>query len=912
MNRIIIGVSAAITALLLFASPGWAQTPEAPPEASPAPGNNSAPESNSGRPPGNTPGNTPGSHPSEAAPPLRMLPGAAPGAGADLPKGWEQASLAEFTQTVKDYLHNQKDVELRSATRQRLADVAWERFFNKPAVLRDAEAAAHLTALAEYTRQAWSDPQQETLRAHLLDGVAADAALLKNVSFDQFEPYRLLLRFVSESVEQRRDFDIAWMQASEQWRSLAPGPLRRVLLTNWMTARGSRHQDVLDQLLAHAKQAYVANLAYFEQAQDRSTLFQLASWVGWCLAPDQREAFVDELWDRYVNDRDRLTSLRFTELQELRLTLYGLTTGPGKTVRLPTADWVNAGDHWRSLDPMQLSLLVFLCDMDAGMLQEKTAVQTALSQVAEHAWLRYLADSQDWAPQKTEDLFDLALTLQPHLSIDKQKQLIEGLTTYYVDDAPRLTALSASEAGTLNRLVVKVNNLDRAALPITAKWLWTNKSWRDRSLGEQIAILKSLAADPSKQAKQSRDMIQDWILKQESWKDQSLSALAGYVSTLRPPPAPEENSQDADPAKAPPPSPDYYAALRKRLKDEAFAQWRSRTEVVPASEATAFLTHVTADLSAAQREELKNDLLSSITGRTVAGMTSGGALFESGTASGSGGFGLAVLVDATLLDLGVSMEDLAEISQKAYVIWRTESVLPPVTRLSATTYRYRGYNNTWWANGVYSSAADPAMVRSLRRMMSYADRVNPLAVMTLAWHYNRAEQIDEFPAWKAFLHEKAQNTTLTGDQRAQWFVALAFVTEVEQLEPLPLRGRPWLEEALGEAESDELRQRIMTWLIQGLAATHRFDEAESILASAAPPEASPEASPDPEVAAHWADLLVQIGEARQGWDLAQQQHQQLVDDAWRNELQRRLDKARQDNDDEQIQRVTRLLANQPL
>jgi len=82
------------------------------------------------------------------------------------------------------------------------------------------------------------------------------------------------------------------------------------------------------------------------------------------------------------------------------------------------------------------------------------------------------------------------------------------------------------------------------------------------------------------------------------------------------------------------------------------------------------------------------------------------------------------------------------------------------------------------------------------------------------------------------IDEALDDTELSGDAQASWYLAKAFALETA-MQPVikPARGLPELHEALGLAESDELRIRIQQELVARFLTLGRDEEAQSILAS---------------------------------------------------------------------------------
>jgi len=105
-------------------------------------------------------------------------------------------------------------------------------------------------------------------------------------------------------------------------------------------------------------------------------------------------------------------------------------------------------------------------------------------------------------------------------------------------------------------------------------------------------------------------------------------------------------------------------------------------------------------------------------------------------------------------------------------------------------------------------------------------RPRPAVSLIVAWAYARKGWLD---VWRAYLDERVKATT--GDTKARWLLARAQAEAVRTPNYLALHGRPWLQQALATAESEECRIEALARLVMANADAERFDLAQTLLES---------------------------------------------------------------------------------
>lgn len=98
--------------------------------------------------------------------------------------------------------------------------------------------------------------------------------------------------------------------------------------------------------------------------------------------------------------------------------------------------------------------------------------------------------------------------------------------------------------------------------------------------------------------------------------------------------------------------------------------------------------------------------------------------------------------------------------------------------------------------------------------------------------FKDAEKLD---AWSGRVDQALHDAgfkSLPGDKRAAWFLARAYIDEIQgEITASPLLGLKWVEQAMGAAESEPLRLACVRWIFVRRLAVQQFAEAEGMIKS---------------------------------------------------------------------------------
>lgn len=158
------------------------------------------------------------------------------------------------------------------------------------------------------------------------------------------------------------------------------------------------------------------------------------------------------------------------------------------------------------------------------------------------------------------------------------------------------------------------------------------------------------------------------------------------------------------------------------------------------------------------------------------------------------------------------------------------------------------------------------------------------------------------PQWRSYLESRIDDPEVTGDVKASWLLARAFADEVPDVgEPEPLAGRAWLDLALEEATSVDMKRYVIGEIVCKLAAGDRCDEAVAMMDSQA------DLFEDGEAAVDIARWRTEVAEIDQSYAAAHQRAEQARHDRRVYELQRRLESAQERGDAAAVARYSRLV-----
>lgn len=158
--------------------------------------------------------------------------------------------------------------------------------------------------------------------------------------------------------------------------------------------------------------------------------------------------------------------------------------------------------------------------------------------------------------------------------------------------------------------------------------------------------------------------------------------------------------------------------------------------------------------------------------------------------------------------------------------------------------------------------------------------------------------------WTELLDKKLKNPSLTGDKRVDWLIERSIAEGCTKAEPPPLLiGRNFLEEALGAAESESVKLRVVKELVARLAAENFTPQALSFIDSVQNQFEDTESQ----------DMLTSFkASAEDVADLSELMKKEAKRKSFERyiaSLKKRLEKALAENDSERVNRYTQLLNN---
>ncbi|MFB3894473.1 MAG: hypothetical protein ACE15C_20930 [Phycisphaerae bacterium] len=176
------------------------------------------------------------------------------------------------------------------------------------------------------------------------------------------------------------------------------------------------------------------------------------------------------------------------------------------------------------------------------------------------------------------------------------------------------------------------------------------------------------------------------------------------------------------------------------------------------------------------------------------------------------------------------------------------------------------------------------------------------AAKVLAWAYSEAGQIDD---WRKTLDAKLGDSNLAGDEKARRLMARAYAESLASGEFSPLAGKKWLDDALVAASTEGVRLDVVETLAGGFAQIGRHDTALDFLDSVAGQFTSDDG------ASKIAALKDQIRQAKTQYAVAKTaskaRQERAIQQAWISELQRRLAAAQSRGDNQEVQRLKKIL-----
>ena len=208
----------------------------------------------------------------------------------------------------------------------------------------------------------------------------------------------------------------------------------------------------------------------------------------------------------------------------------------------------------------------------------------------------------------------------------------------------------------------------------------------------------------------------------------------------------------------------------------------------------------------------------------------------------------------------------------------------------------------WWRYGYYAAPlGTPEMRNVLRAELTDANGAPRAAVAkVLAMAYRES---GELKSWQGFLDERISSTS--GDTKALWLLARSFAESIVPHEVSPLRGKQWLDQALASAESVGVRFEALSEIVNGYADIGKHDTGLQLLDSMSGQFSGTAGAEDVEA------LKESIKKAKIEYVAASKRYvEEMLAERERlteAELQRRLDAAIKDDDEEAIRRYEQLL-----
>ncbi|MCA9077795.1 MAG: hypothetical protein KDA93_22400 [Planctomycetaceae bacterium] len=176
---------------------------------------------------------------------------------------------------------------------------------------------------------------------------------------------------------------------------------------------------------------------------------------------------------------------------------------------------------------------------------------------------------------------------------------------------------------------------------------------------------------------------------------------------------------------------------------------------------------------------------------------------------------------------------------------------------------------------------------------------------TLNYSYLTQGKLDE---WIADLDARLDQPGVAGDKRVNWLIARGHAEEIRQGPSGPYTvphyrwgaARPWLDQALADAQSDEVKARVAKEIAARLLISGQYDEARTVLQDAS-------ASAPAEIVANLNEMIASVNSAEANLQVAQQEQAEAAEQAYLDSLQRRRDRASAAGNTEAVARYDALL-----
>lgn len=221
----------------------------------------------------------------------------------------------------------------------------------------------------------------------------------------------------------------------------------------------------------------------------------------------------------------------------------------------------------------------------------------------------------------------------------------------------------------------------------------------------------------------------------------------------------------------------------------------------------------------------------------------------------------------------------------------------PSWNLRLDTFNHSNFGGYWH---IARQTQDTDSITKLTAALEEADgSCNQRIARILSFIHKEARTLSQ---WITLLDQKLVNAQITGDKRVAWLIERAVAECCKHGDPPPLLiGRNFLDEALGSAQTESVKLRVVKEIAARLAAENRTTEVISFIDSIQGQFSETSST----------DALVSFKATSEDIrDLAlsiKKESDRRSRDNHKKEIQARLQRAQADDDQERIRRYTRLL-----
>jgi hypothetical protein len=351
----------------------------------------------------------------------------------------------------------------------------------------------------------WSDQQKQQL-LDLLKSRCMNAAWLSEASYERLTDLRRALRAVGSPADEG-DAAASWVESSARWRDLEAAQIERLIRTVRGEARhaGLRRKlaDRLSAQLVDRMEGYGA----LEAAQQRALLGLIASGAA-DMATAQRATLADALEARVLAGPPAIEQMSHRHFDAVRLALRAVRS---QRLAEATAAWVESGDKWINLEPMQIVRL-----LEAIGRRDAARHAGARDQLAAHLTAqveRRLDDFGALAARERSVLLRLVATAASQATPAQRRQLLEAVERQVLSEASVLAPMSHGQMHDLQRALGRLGAAAGDQSIAAARWVSAAESrWFDQDLPVLAEVIRALGADqsPAVSAAQGRVFARAW------------------------------------------------------------------------------------------------------------------------------------------------------------------------------------------------------------------------------------------------------------------------------------------------------------------------------------------------------------------------------------------------------------------